>query len=330
MDLQDPTPLSPVPHRHDSEPPSMAKQSSLQTLTPISAGCMASAAVMYPMDVVRALRMASAGDAVYVSTPALLGNFIKAHGVMGLASQGVLPEIARATVMRVVQFFSYPLVHKALFAKEPAQGSPMTKLSAGMLASLPSALAITPLENAKIALQLDSKGEFGNSMTKAVQHLWRRGVLAPYVGVQAIFTRSAVSFGPYIAALPYCQKVTIPAAKNALGDNSTSKTVGNLLGGLMAGSLGAAINCPFDLVRTNLQKQAIELAKAPMSTGQIMSLAFSPIAYWKVASQIIAARGIGALYMGLTFKIAHIGGMGAANAMFIPYFKRLFGMSEEF
>ena len=42
------------------------------------------------------------------------------------------------------------------------------------------------------------------------------------------------------------------------------------------------------------------------------------------------SRGVGALYMGLAFKIAHIGGMGAANAMLIPYFKRLFGMSEEF
>ena len=291
---------------------------------------MASAAVMYPMDVVRALRMASAGDAVYVSTPQLLRNFVKAHGVSGLASQGVAPEIARATVMRVVQFFSYPLIHKVLFSTEPAQGTPMTKLASGMLASLPSAMAITPLENAKVALQLDAKGEFNNSMSKAVMHLWRRGALAPYVGFQAIFTRSAVSFGPYIAALPYCQKATVPVAKNALGDNSTGQTIGNLLGGFMAGSLGAAINCPFDLVRTNLQKQAIELAKSPMTTGQIMSLTFSPVAYWSVASQIIATRGVGALYMGLAFKIMHIGGMGAANAMFIPYFKRLFGMSEEF
>ena len=56
--------------------------------------------------------MASASDAVYVSTPTLLQNFVRAHGVGGLLRQGVMPEIARATTMRVVQFFSYPLVHE--------------------------------------------------------------------------------------------------------------------------------------------------------------------------------------------------------------------------
>ena len=335
--------------------------SAFSTLAPISAGCMASAAVMYPMDVVRALRMASASDAVYVSTPTLLQNFVRAHGVGGLLRQGVMPEIARATTMRVVQFFSYPLVHEvrtlprpypqtlacvqttltgararispalsqALFASKPSEGTPMTKLCAGMLASAPSALAITPLENAKIALQLDSAKRFNNSMTEATSHLWKRGVFAPYVGLQGVFTRSAVSFGPYIAALPYCNAVTVPAVKDALGDTPLATTLGNLLGGFIAGSLGAAINCPFDLVRTNLQKQAIALAEHPMSSGQIASLCVSPWAYMSVARQIVATRGVSALYMGLAFKVTHIGGVGACNAALIPYFKRLFGIERE-
>merc|ERR1719201_774916 len=112
--------------------------------------------------------------------------------------------------MRVVQFFSYPLIHDLLFGKKPSEGSPGSKLVAGMLASAPSSIAITPLENAKIALQLDQTKRFNNSMTEAIMHLWRRGALAPYVGCQAIFTRSAISFGPYIATLPYCQQLTAP------------------------------------------------------------------------------------------------------------------------
>lgn len=82
------------------------KQSAFLTLAPISAGCMVSAGVMYPMDVVRALRMASASEAVSLPTAQLLRNFVSAHGLLGLASQGVLPEIARATAMRVVQCVS--------------------------------------------------------------------------------------------------------------------------------------------------------------------------------------------------------------------------------
>jgi len=265
-----------------------------------------------------------------------------------------------------------------------SQGSTGTKLVSGMAASLPSALAITPLENAKIALQLDQTKKFDNSMTKAVLHLWNRGVLAPYAGLQGVFTRSAISFGPYIAALPYCTQVTLPACKSAFGDTPLGSTLGNLLGGLAAGSLGAFLNCPFDLIRTNLQKQArgrttspacgscamlgaarrrptkscavpadcpvdlhvpptpppdcsltarvpqaIALAEKPMTTAQIMSLSFSPISYFSVGRQIVAARGFGALYMGLTFKVAHIGGTGACNAALIPYFKKLFGIQRD-
>ena len=95
------------------------------------------------------------------------------------------------------------------------------------------------------------------------------------------------------------------------------------------GSFGAALNCPFDLVRTNLQKHAIALAKEPMTTSQILSLSFSYGAYLDTAKQIVATRGFGALYMGLAFKIAHIGGTGALNAALIPQFKRIFGIERE-
>ena len=66
-----------------------------------------------------------------------------------------------------------------------------------------------------------------------------------------------------------------------------------------------------------------------MTTRQILSLAFSPVAYFEVGRQIVATRGVGGLYMGLAFKVAHIGGTGACNAAFIPYFKRLMGEQQE-
>ena len=147
--------------------------------------------------------------------------------------------------------------------------------------------------------------------------------------MQGVFARGAMSFGPYIATLPYCQQLTGPLVKNTVGDTPLGTTLGNLLGGLLAGSFGAALNCPFDLVRTNLQKQAIQLAEKPMTSAQIASLSFSPLAYLDVARQIVVSRGVGALYLGLAFKVAHIGGTGACNAVLIPYFKQLFGVERE-
>jgi tetrahydromethanopterin S-methyltransferase subunit D len=62
---------------------------------------------MYPVDVVRALKMASATGSGYTIT-----EFIAAHGVKGLMSQGVVPEVVRATWMRVLKFFFFPITHE--------------------------------------------------------------------------------------------------------------------------------------------------------------------------------------------------------------------------
>ncbi|MEC8263732.1 MAG: hypothetical protein VX017_10560, partial [Pseudomonadota bacterium] len=76
-------------------------------------------------------------------------------------------------------------------------------------------------------------------------------------------------------------------------------------------------------------QEAIAAAAEPMTSAQILHLTFSPAAYVRVASEIVAARGVGALYMGLAFKVMHIGGTGACNAAFIPYFKKLMGIERE-
>ena len=49
--------------------------------------------------------------------------------------------------------------------------------------------------------------------------------------------------------------------------------------------------------------QAIALAEKPMSTAEVLSLAFSPQRYIEVGRQIAASKGIGALYMGFAFKV---------------------------
>lgn len=63
----------------------------------------------------------------------------------------------RATYMRVLKFFLFPITHKSMFGKPENKGSPMTKAAAAAVASLPEGFTIQPLEVAKIALQLVRK-----------------------------------------------------------------------------------------------------------------------------------------------------------------------------
>jgi hypothetical protein len=79
---------------------------------------------------------------------------IAADGLKGFATQGVLPEMMRATYMRVLKFFLFPITHKSMFGTPENKGSPFTKAIAAGVASLPEGFTIQPLEVAKICLQL--------------------------------------------------------------------------------------------------------------------------------------------------------------------------------
>jgi hypothetical protein len=72
---------------------------------------------------------------------------------------------------------------------------------------------------------------------------------------------------------------------------------------------GAAINTPFDTIRSTLQKQVLGSAVEAsfLSTGR----------------SIIASRGAAGLYAGFGFKSLHLGGGGALMAYFVPFFKNL-------
>ena len=80
----------------------MSQESVFQTLPSITLGALATAAVMYPADLVRALKMSSAADAGKQGVPQLLRNFYQVHGAKGFVTQGVGPEMMRATYVRVL------------------------------------------------------------------------------------------------------------------------------------------------------------------------------------------------------------------------------------
>jgi len=158
--------------------------SNLDTLPPIAAACAVTAVSMYPVDVARALKMASATGPAYS-----MGEFLKTHGIKGALSQGVAPEVARATWMRVLKFFFFPITHEKMWNKPTSKGTPIEKGLAGAVAVIPEVATITTLELAKIGLQLDKEKKYNNSATALVKDVYKRGgftaCMCGWQGVQA-------------------------------------------------------------------------------------------------------------------------------------------------
>merc|ERR1712039_433108 len=118
---------------------------------------------------------------------AALKGFLEAHGVMGFVKQGLVAEVTRASISRAVKFFMQPVVHKAMYGKPETQGTPISKGLAGAIGTVPEVIAISPLENIKLAAQLDKEGKFKGSADITKHILKTRGfggLMTGYAGMQ--------------------------------------------------------------------------------------------------------------------------------------------------
>merc|ERR1711991_617233 len=206
---------------------------SMASLAPLTCAAATTAFVMYPVDVVRALRMASAGGTESFS----LGGFIKSHGLKGLASQGAFAEIFKSSVMRVSKFFFFPLSCQLAWGQGPSELSPLKKGIAGAMATVPEILLITPLELAKLGLQTDGTNQFKNSSGKLLSHLSRNrgGVGALWSGWTGLRFRNGVWTGTYFATLQSFKNAIEPRAA-AMG---LPVSVANFSSGFLAGTFAA-------------------------------------------------------------------------------------------
>jgi len=294
----------------------------MKTLPPITAGALSTATLMYPVDLVRALKMSSADGSVGTTT--LLRNFHAAHGAKGFVSQGVFPEMLRATYMRVSKFFLFPIAHRAVFNSNPSQGTPLTKAFAGAIVTLPEGVTIAPIETAKIALQLDSKNVYKNSMGNFIRTtIATKGYSGLFVGYFGIAYRQTSWTAAYFSSLESFKQgssVVIP--------NSYPKAQA-LAGGMAAGMFGAVFNTPGDVIRSTIQKRALaQMAheKVPFSASLMMGGVKD---FFAVGGEIAATKGVSALWTGFPFKALHLGASGALLAMLIPVFKDVFGVGTE-
>uniref|UniRef100_A0A6U4GZZ7 Uncharacterized protein n=1 Tax=Phaeomonas parva TaxID=124430 RepID=A0A6U4GZZ7_9STRA len=279
---------------------------------------------MYPVDLVRALKMASVTAGKSETTLQLLAAFKETHGVVGFFTQGLVPEVARAAWMRALKFFLFPVMHEFVAHRPPSEGNSATKAMASVIASIPESITIMPLEISKICLQLDKAKVLGNSMFKAISDTVKRcGPAALFTGYVGVQYRQAAWTTGYFVSLDFFKNKARTALDYA-GLEGKAQGMVNLAGGFCAGVFGACFNTPGDVIRTNIQKTV--LAGGECGVGGIMA---GPKNFFNVGSSIVSARGVGGLWAGFGFKALHLGGSGALMAVLVPKFKQLLNVNYD-
>jgi solute carrier family 25 2-oxodicarboxylate transporter 21 len=288
------------------------KATAVDTLPPICAGAFVTSIVMYPADVVRAICMSNPGT----GAGAALKGFVEAHGVMGFVKQGLVAEVTRASMSRAIKFFMQPIVHKSLYGKPETQGTAISKGLAGAIGTVPEVIAISPLENIKLAAQLDKEGKFKGS-ADITRHIIKTrgfgGLMTGYAGMQV---RQMLWTGGFFLSLD--------VYKGAVSSVVENKLAGDVLAGFAAGATGTALNCWTDVCRSLVQKKALAATFDPNSVRPSVMEPLNPGPFFSEASAIFSSRGLGGLYAGVGPKMVHLGGSGAILAVLMPRFKTMY------
>jgi solute carrier family 25 2-oxodicarboxylate transporter 21 len=288
------------------------KATAMDTLPPITGGAVVTSIVMYPVDVVRAICMSNPG----VGAGEALSGFIKTHGYAGFLKQGLVAEVTRASFSRMIKFWMQPIAHQNLFGRPENKGSPITKGLAGAIATVPEVLIISPLENMKLAEQLDKEKRFKGPATVASHLVKTRGVLGGlYIGYAGMQIRQVLWTGTFFMSLDLWKSgVKSVGISNQLAQDVVS--------GFCAGASGVAMNCWTDVARSVLQKEAIAETFKPDGLRPSAINHFLPFTFFGKAAQIAGEKGfMGGLYAGVGPKMIHLGGSGAILAVLMPRFK---------
>mmetsp|Transcript_35371 Transcript_35371/g.43665 ORF Transcript_35371/g.43665 Transcript_35371/m.43665 type:complete len:332 (+) Transcript_35371:125-1120(+) len=285
------------------------------TLAPLTAAAVATATIMYPVDVLRALKMSSAGS----KEPISIAEYYKKFGWRGFVSKGVVPEIAKSSVMRVSKFFFFPIMCENIHGVKPNEASVFQKATAGALATVPEIVMISPLEVAKLGIQLDTENKFKNNSMEFIKQTYRtKGFGGLYVGWAGMQWRQSFWTGTYFATLGTWKGLVEPP----LLEMNVPQPVTQLIAGFLAGFFATFPNAPGDVVRSVVQKKGFADPSRPaygISPAGVME-------HITVAKEIVQSSGIRGLYSGLGFKAMHLGGSGALMAVFIPFFAKIMGI----
>lgn len=280
----------------------------MNSIPPIVGAAVVSSAALYPVDVVRALCMSNPG----VHSRTALCDFVGTYGLSGFVRQGLVAEVTRASLSRTITFWLHPVAHSAFFSKSVHEGSPVTKGLAGVAASIPQVVAISPLENIKLAAQLDTAGRFHGSKDIATHLVRARGVFGGlFMGFFGMQMRGALWTGGFFLTLDVFKSATTQAGvKNHVAADA--------LAGFGAGAVGVAMNCYTDVARSVLQRQAVADTFEVAAPRRPASEHLSPAVFGRAVRDLYRSRGFTGLYAGFGPKCIHLGGQGALLSVLLP------------
>ncbi|KAJ1446431.1 mitochondrial carrier domain-containing protein [Pelagophyceae sp. CCMP2097] len=298
-------------------------------LPPIVCASFSTAAVMYPFDLVKALRMASPG--ADQSTSSLLRAFHRTYGARGFFTQGVAAEVARAGVMRCSKFWCFPLFFDAFYGRAPSSGTALERAVAGAACCIPEVLLIMPIEMAKVGLQLDAANLYGRSSRRVLDAVYQaRGPAGLYTGFFGVQLRQSLWTAAYFGSLPTFEKAFAYAAPHTA---ERRPALAQLAAGFGAGVFGALVNVPPDVIRIHIQRDTlnqIQLAALGGAVAARPSAGFLGAAeFCRYGAAIARERGPRALWAGLSWKALHVGGSGALMAVFVPAADQFFTALRE-
>lgn len=288
----------------------------MDTLPPICGAAVVTSIIMYPADVVRAICMSNPGT----GAGAALKGFVEAHGMMGFVKQGLVAEVTRASLSRAIKFFFHPICHRNMYGMEVSKGNPFTKGTAGAAATIPEVIAISPLENIKLAAQLDKEGRFKGSADIARHIMKTRGFSGLMTGYAGMQVRQCLWTGGFFMSLDWYKQQLNPIMSNPLAKD--------VVGGFLAGATGVAMNCWTDVCRSIVQKEALAATFDPNSVRPSVLAPLNPGPFFAQAADLMKTRGIGGMYAGVGPKMVHLGGSGAILAVLMPRFQSAWFASQ--
>ena len=230
-----------------------------------------SAAVLYRLDVCRALQMASVASSEATSTGVLLRSFVDTHGPGAALTKGVTAELIKATWIRFIKFYFYPMTLRWLQDAPYARSAHLVVLQmfAAVLSAVPETILIMPLEIAKIQLQIDETNSLKGSMHYALKTFADNyGIYRLFsVGFLATLGRQASWSVGYFAVYPIVeillrQTAKIPPLNGMKAAAFVKYRIELVLSGFIAGLFATMINTPFDVVRTAIQIQFLKQSSA--------------------------------------------------------------------
>merc|ERR1712190_409914 len=167
-------------------------------------------------------------------------------------------------------------------------GTPVSKGLAGAAATVPEVFAISPLENIKLAAQLDKEGKFKGS-SDITKHIMKtrgfNGLMTGYAGMQV---RQCLWTGGFFMTLDVYKGATTPVIGKGLATD--------IIAGFLAGATGVAFNCWTDVCRSIVQKKALaDTFDSSIPRPSALS-AYNPVPFFGEAGKLYASKGIGGMY----------------------------------